>query len=583
MLLSRYDYSFNTSLFLDNQQPMDSLGHYQPLLRNIAPPTRTLFLLVILLLGENGLSLCSPWLAGQFTSALFSDDSTLLNTSYKNILFLWFLLVVFQASLGYFNKTYSGLTSERMLVRLRNQLYDHLQGLPLSFHNDKKQGETLTLLTNDASIVSNFITSTLVSVIPLLITATGAVIMIGFIRPGIALLVILLLPIFYIVIKILGRRIRPLSRSLIKQYSATVALAQENLSTLAIIKSFIREPIETANFSESNELLYTLTGKYIRAQARLAPLIRLSATALLFGVLLIIGDDITSGKLSPGELVSLMLYGMLLTQPVSRLADIYGQTQRTRAAADRILGILSQSPEEVQQGETLPPVKGHIRFAEISFHYQGGENVLTNLSLEIKAGETIAITGENGAGKSTLAHVLMRFCIPQQGAVYIDEHDASKVSLISLRRQIGLVQQNILLQNSSVAENIRFGRPDATDQEVEEAAKAARAMEFITQLPAGFDTVIGDQGIKLSGGQKQRLSLARALLTDPPILILDEATAMFDPEGEKTFLEENRQLLNTRTVIIITHRPASLALADRIIRLENGTCSTDIDSKLVKS
>jgi ATP-binding cassette subfamily B protein len=355
-----------------------------------------------------------------------------------------------------------------------------------------------------------------------------------------------------------------------RQYGMTFSIAEENLSTLPLIKSFNRESLEYQRFATGNEDLLTTTTRYIKAQAQLAPITRFLASAIIIVFLFFAGDRFIAGSMSTGNFVSLMLYGLLLTRPISGMADAYGQTQRAIAAAGRLGDVFSQQKEEFISGNVLLPIKGKISFTNVAFGYPEREVLFSSLNLEVQPGETIAITGKNGAGKSTIVHLLIRLYNPLYGTICIDDCDIRDVTLESLRSQIGLVQQNVLLRNSTVRDNLLFGKVDAETADLEKAAKAAHAYEFITSLPAGFDTLIGDQGVKLSGGQKQRLSLARALLKDPPILILDEATAMFDPEGESNFIRDNLPTLRDRTVIIITHRPATLALADRIYDLKNG-------------
>ena len=300
----------------------------------------------------------------------------------------------------------------------------------------------------------------------------------------------------------------------------------------------------------------------------MSPVISFLAGAGLLLLLWVGIHHVESGQLETSQLVSLLLYAMLLTQPVSGLANVYGQVMQTRGAADRLLEFFAVEAEPVSAGEpSIGAIRGAIEFQDVSFSYPGRETVLDHFNLSIDAGETIALTGPNGSGKSTLAHLLMRFIEPGSGSVTVDGKDISQFDLHSLRDQIGLVAQNTLLLNGTVAENIRYGRFEAGAEDMKKAAQAARANEFIESLPDGYDTVIGDQGVKLSGGQRQRLSLARTLLKDPPILILDEATAMFDPEGEKSFIRECHELLGQRTVILITHRPASLDLADRVLKM----------------
>jgi ABC-type multidrug transport system fused ATPase/permease subunit len=290
----------------------------------------------------------------------------------------------------------------------------------------------------------------------------------------------------------------------------------------------------------------------------------------VLGLLWVGGRGVASGIITAPELVSLLLYGMLLTQPVSQLAGVYGQVQHARGAVQRLMAAMAEAPEPDDGDREPATVSGRIAFESVAFAYPGRAAVFADLNLEIRAGETVAITGPNGAGKSTLAHLLMRFADPSAGRITLDGIDVREFSLRNLRAHIGLVSQHVLLLNATVAENIGYGRYGADRQQIERAARAAHAHEFIDQLPQGYETLIGDEGLRLSGGQRQRISLARALLKDPVILILDEATSMFDPAGERGFIAECHGLLRSRTVLLITHRPASLALADRVLRLDQG-------------
>lgn len=536
----------------------------------VTPYRATLLTACLLMVGESAASLAGPWLAGRFTGALLENgDSQWL--SFKSILVVWVLLLALQSLLRFGNSYLMASTGARMLTRLRTRLYDHLQALPLGYYHQQRRGEVLSLLTYDAGILSRFVTSTLVSLLPLALTFFGALIMMLRIDPGIALLAALLTPLFILVIKLLGRQIRPLSRQLSKEHATTLAQVEENLTMLPVIKAFTREPEESSRYQTQHQSLLTLTTRYLRLQSILSPAIHFLAGCGVVLLLWLSAERLAVGALTAADMVSLLLYGLLLTRPISNLASAYGQIQGARGAGERLIEVFATAPEPADdKNPDLPPAKGDIQFENIRFHYPGRDNVLQGLNLAIHPGETLAITGGNGAGKSTLIHLMMRFTDPQQGRIMIDNLDIKSVSLSSLRNQIGLVSQHILLFNSSVADNIGYGNPDAGIEKIIAAAKAACALEFIERLPDGFDTLIGDQGIRLSGGQKQRIALARALLKNPPILILDEATAMFDPKGEKEFIEECHDLLHQRTVILITHRPASLALADRIIRLENG-------------
>ena len=538
---------------------------YSALLYIITPQRKILLLILLLLLVDSAAALASPWIAGMLTKSILEGAESGL-PSFQLILIAWFGLLAIKSLLGFSSSFLIGGTGENMAARLRARVYEHLQILPMAFFQERRPGDLLTLLSNDSRSISSFVTNTLVQLLPLTLTLAGAFIIMAWMDPLVAVLAALLMPVYYLAMKILGRRIRPLTSQWIKSWSAMISLVQENLGLIPAIKAFTRETLEAERFEQKNTDVLGLSRKQILIQSILSPAISFLAGAGLLLLLWVGIGHVESGQLDTAQLVSLLLYAMLLTRPVAGLANVYGQVMRTRGAADRLLDLFEVQPEPLIQGRpAIGKVHGRIEFRDLSFTYPDRPSLLTRYNLLIESGETIALTGPNGAGKSTLVHLLMRFIEPIDGQILVDGKDISEVDLHSLRSQIGLVAQNTLLLNGSVAENINYGNPMASQADMIRAAKSARADAFIDALPDAYDTIIGDQGVKLSGGQRQRLSLARTLLKDPPILILDEATSMFDPQGEKSFIEECHELLHQRTVILITHRPASLALADRVV------------------
>jgi subfamily B ATP-binding cassette protein MsbA len=530
------------------------------------PYRATLAFCALLMVAESGMALAVPWLGGQLAGSLLADAAS---TVTGKLLLALLALFALQALLKFGNSYLLSRSAEQILADLRIRLYDHLQALPLGFYHQRRQGEILALLTHDVTHLSGFLSGTLLSTVPLLLTVVGAVVLMFRIDAWLALFVAVLVPLFYLLLKVLGRRLRPLASQLQDAHAEAIATAEENLGMLPAIKTFTREAQESERYRQKIHRILHLSAEQRRIYAALGPLLQFLAAAGMVFVLWMMSGQMA--ERSPAEMVSFLLYAALLTRPVSALADVYGQTRQAGGALQRLKQVLTETPEPLaQHGHALQNVRGEIEFRDVGFAYPGRKPVLEHFDLHIRAGETVAITGENGAGKSTLVHLLMRLHEPDAGRILIDDTDIASVSLASLRGQIGVVPQHVLLFNGSVRDNIGYGRTDADEAAVEHAARLAQAHEFIAKLPQGYDTLIGDQGVRLSGGQRQRIALARALLKDPPILILDEATAMFDPEGEARFIEDCRATLGGKTVLIITHRPASLALADRVVEWQKG-------------
>lgn len=518
------------------------------------------------MLCESAATLALPWLGGQFAVGVITAAEIDLGA----VAYLLLVFFALQALFHFLSAYVLSRTGQKILAELRSRIFNHLMSLPLHFFHEQRQGDILAILTREVEILSGFVTSTLLRFPSLLLTALGAVLLMFTIDPQLAALVALLVPVFYFMLKVMGRRLRPLSERLRQAQATTVAIAQEAISMLPVVKAFGGETLEQERYREQINEAMRLAITVERIYAALRPAIQLVIAAAVILLFSLVSRRLQSGAVPPSEMVSFLLYAVLLTRPVAALAGIYGQVQMARGNLKRLEDVLSERPEPLRQGLPLGPVKGEITFESVRFAHSGRLATLAAIDLHIHAGETIALTGENGAGKTTLVHLLLRFHDLDGGRILIDGTDIATVNLSSLRSKIGFVPQNVLLLNGTIRENIAYGAPDATLEEIEEAARLAQAHGFILALPQGYETEIGDQGVRLSGGQRNRLALARALLKAPSILVLDEATAMFDPEGERSFVEDARAALSDRTVILITHHPASLALADRIVTLGKG-------------
>jgi ATP-binding cassette, subfamily B, bacterial len=537
-------------------------------MRMALPHRAGLTILTALLLAEAGVTLVIPWLlgllAGQVLVLGFGPDWGLVARVIGALAGLTVLRIA--------TTILSGWIGLSVLTDLRALVAGHVLGLPLSFHHAARRGDLMALMTWEIDRLSAYLTSTLVAILPSLALAIGAIYMMARIDLTLALIVPLLVPVFALAVKILGRRLRGLSQSVQETEAAIYAQAEQALDILPAIKTFTREPQTTAAYRAALDAGRRAAMAELSAQSALSPAMQFIAGSAAVILLGLAGRTMAAGDMTAADAVSFLLYAALLSRPVSALADVWGRTQVARGTLARLSRVMEQ-PVETGGAGRMDRALGAIVVRDLTFAYPDRPPVLTGLNLTIAAGECVAVTGANGAGKSTLTALMMGLISPEGGQITMDGRDIGDLTLRDLRRQFGHVPQRPLLFHGTIRDNIAFGRPDATDAQIAAAADAAQAAAFIAALPDGYDTVIGDSGLRLSGGQGQRVALARALIKDPPVLILDEATAMYDLDGESAFVEAAVSVLRDRTVIVITHRPATLALAHRILHLQDGRLS----------
>ena len=372
--------------------------------------------------------------------------------------------------------------------------------------------------------------------------------------------------------KIFGGKIKSTSRIIQEKLADITSLLQESISSIRVVKSFVREKYEIDRFKVENELNFQATIDNVKITSLLTPTVEFLAALAVTLIVWFGGYEVVNGIMSAGALVAFLTYAVNLANPIKRLSRIYGRIQKAMAAIDRIFGVLdmTETVNDKKDAIELPPIKGNVSVENVTFSYDGKHNALENVSFEVKSGQMIAFVGPSGAGKSTIANLIPRFYDVTAGAIKIDGYDIRDVKIDSLREQIGIVPQETLLFSTTVMENIRYGRLNATDEEVKAAARAANAEKFILELPNGYETQIGERGLNLSGGQRQRMAIARAMLKNPQILILDEATSALDTESEKIVQSALDELMKGRTSFVIAHRLSTIFGADKIFVIDNG-------------
>ena len=542
---------------------------YKRLLRFILPYKKRLVVAVICMAFSGASNVVVPWLIKDvIDKVLANKDIYTLNLIVIGILALFFARGFF-----YFGERYlMSYVGQKIVNDIREALYRHLQKLSLSYFDKRKTGNIMSNLTNDVTALQTAIAGNLISFVQeavILIGSLGSMLLLYW---KLTLLTLVIVPLVVFTIRFFGSRLRGAGHRVQGKMADITALLEESVSGIRIIRSFNREEFEIERFMEQNDSNFWALMSTVRLTALLTPFIQFFAAIAVTAIIWYGGMSVIDGEMTAGSLIAFLIYAINLANPVRRISEIYGDIQKSLAAADRVFETLDTEPDVKEKPDAieLPKVQGEICFNHVNFSYDEDHPALIDFNLDVKPGEVVALVGPSGAGKSTVTNLLPRFYDVTDGSITIDGTDIRDVTFSSLRQQIGLVPQETMLFNASIRENILYGRLDATDEEIELAAKAANAEEFMLQLPQGYDTLVGDRGNSLSGGQRQRIAIARAILKDPRILILDEATSALDTESEKIVQVALERLMEGRTSIVIAHRLSTIRDADKIVVIDHG-------------
>ncbi len=480
-------------------------------------------------------------------------------------------LTILRAVVLFAQRYFMSWVSERAVYDIRNELYEHLQQLSFGFYDSAQTGQLMSRLTADVQNLDRFFSMGIMNFTSSISSIIGVVAVMTRLDWQLTLVTMVILPpLIYGVVQF-SRNVRPLWREIQQQMAVLTATLQENITGIRVVQAFAREDYEIAKFTRDNRDYFNKNVRAIRNQAFWGPYMNFVAAAGTGIILWYGGRQVITGAITLGTLVAFTSYLDRLVMPVRQLGWIVNIYTRGMASAVRVFEVLDTSSEvkEKPGAKPLPPIRGEVVFDHVSFGY-GGFKVLDDVSLRVRPGETIAVLGPTGSGKSSLVQLIPRFYDPQAGRILIDGYDIRDVTLQSLRRQIGIVTQDTFLFNASIRDNIAYGRPHASQQEIEAAAKAAHIHDFIMSLPDRYDTILGERGVGISGGQKQRVAIARALLMDARIVIFDEATSNVDNETEYRLQAAFQKLLRDRTAFIIAQRLSTVRNADRIIVLDRG-------------
>lgn len=555
----------------EERQPItrQRLSGYRRLLFYVSPYRSRLILAIMALTVGTLLGLVMPLVVRNIVDVVFVERNLVLLNRTTVLLAFVFLAQAFFSFINRYNTSFVG---ERVVADLREQLYRHLMTLSLRFYADRRAGELVSRMTNDVTTLQAAVTDNLVTLLQQSLTLVGGVIFLFWLDWRLTSVILGGIPIVTLTMVFLGRKIRRAAGEVQDRLAEGAAVVDESIGNVRIVKSFAREAYEIARFTAKVEETFGAAIRRVKISAILAPTIGFMAFISITITLWFGGYEVIHGYLSPGGLVAFLIYTLLVAGPIAAFSGLYSQFQAALGATERLFELLDLSPEiaDASDAYPLPTIIGRVAFNQVSFEYDSSLPVLHSISLEVKPGQVVALVGPSGAGKTTLVNLIPRFYDVTSGCITIDGHDLRQVTLLSLREQIGMVPQEPVLFSDTIAENIRYGKLEATQAEIEAAARAANAHDFIMNMPQAYETRVGERGIKLSGGQRQRVAIARAILKNPRVLILDEATSSLDSESEQLVQEALERLMKSRTTFVIAHRLSTIINADWIVVLDGG-------------
>ena len=545
------------------------MDKYKRLLKLLLPHKTALIVGGVFLIGASLTNLAVPLLVKDLVDVVMvKKNLEMLNGIALMIGGLFFLQLICSTAHNYL----FDLTEKRIITDFRKTIFKHLQTLSLSFYAKRRTGEVMSRMTNDVTTLENLITDVPATALQQSIRLIGGILIIIYMNWKLTFMILILAPILVLFARVFGRKLKRLSTEIQDKLATSTTILEENISNIQVVKSFVRAPLETGRFSDAVEDSFDSAKKRVIISSFFGPSIGFIAFTTSLILLWYGGREVITGGISPGELVAFILYATIIAGPMGSFARMFTRLQEGIGASTRIFEILDTPAKvaDAKDAKPLPAIKGKVEFDKIQFHYREDQEVLQDINFSAEPGQVVALVGPSGAGKSTLVQLLHRFYDPISGEIRVDGIPIREVSLTSYWSQIGLVPQETLLFGGTIMENIEYAKTGSTEQEVTAAAKAANAHDFIMDCPDGYQTVVGEKGIRLSAGQRQRIAIARTILKNPRLLILDEATSALDNESELLIQEALERLMEGRTAFVIAHRLSTIHNADKIIVLDKG-------------